>query len=86
MPLAPTYKGDSLTPLKLIGICDLSISVDREDGQKCYYTVVCFCSCIDSERSFFLEGSLLEWIIATGDAKEERSGFKAFYYHCSSPK
>lgn len=51
MLLASTYKGDTLTPLKLIGICSLSISVDSEDWQKCYYTIVCFCSCIDFRKT-----------------------------------
>lgn len=56
MLLAPTYKGEILNPLKLIGIYGLSISVDREQWQKCYYTNVCFSSCIDFRNSLLSRG------------------------------
>lgn len=56
MLLAPTYKGDTLIPLKLIDICHLNISVDREDWQKCYYTIVCFSFCIDFRKMLISQG------------------------------
>lgn len=50
MILASIYKGDTIIPLKLIDTYDLSISIDREDWKKCYYTTVCFSFCIDFRK------------------------------------
>lgn len=55
--LASIYKGDTIIPLNLIDIYDLSISVDRENGRNATIQLFVFPFVLISERCFFLEVS-----------------------------
>ena len=57
MILASIYKGDTIIPLNLIDIYDLSISVDRENGRNATIQLFVFPFVLISERCFFLEVS-----------------------------
>ena len=77
MILASIYKGDTIIPLKLIDIYDLSISVERT-GRNAIIQLFVFPFVLISERCFFLEVS--SWMDNYHESvKVESSNFKAFY-------